>query len=303
MSVSCDIMGGKVDVNSSDEEEQALSASDLESLAREAVLAAVDGRNEPRASLGGDETILVGPGVKTAIVRGVMSATRELLSSQFLLSGPLKTAAGELGALATDADALLKALKEIDSTLTTITSEPPVAVSAQEAMEPPVVAIQPESPKPESPKPESPKPESKPVEQDAPEAASEPEVEQEQAKPESSAKQKPARAKPRTPRPPKTADYGEPEDSGIVVNGIKVYYVKGVTVEPFKAFMRDFCAAIVKGPVRPAWAIKLAQDHGWLVGKSTITDRIEHHIGDLNKKGRDAQGNSVWALPSTEVNP
>ena len=291
MSVLYDTMAGKVSDVSGSEEDDALSASDLESLARDAVMAAVDGRREPPAPPA-DETVVFGPGAKVAIMRGVMAATRELLSSQFLLSGPLKEAAGGVSELVTDTNALWKTLEEIDSTLATIMREPSVAVTAPAAKAEPVTdKIEPE---PVS----AAKTELVSAANTELVAAAEPKPGQ-PANAEPVAAVTPEQSKIESPRSDAPCQIS---DTPIVVNGLEVTFTDR-TPEGFKSFLREFVEHISKGPVRPLLAHTLAKKHGWNVkSKGTISYQIDSYLGVLTK-GKDEKGEAWWSLPGSNTAP
>lgn len=254
-----------------------LSANELEQLVRSSVHEAVDGSVVPPANA--NVSVLVGEGVRLAIKRGVMIAVRELVGGQ-LLAGQLKQAAEKVKKAAEEAEALWNAIKEHDKEVVLSATPSWDGITATE-----VVVEEPEAP-----------------------ASDHKEIHKILSFKSSGAKVASAAIVDENSVKDAAAAQTPPEDevvttsTDIIVNGIRVIFSKSAN-PAFKPFLRAFVEQIKKGPVRPIWVYKLAQDHGWLVtSKGTIAYQIENHIGELGK-WRDEKGDSWWSLPGDTETP
>lgn len=235
-----------------------MSESQLEALVRDAVMGAVSG--EPSvAPRQGDATVLLGDGagVTEAVKRAVVATVSELLASKMLLAGSLNGATERLRQAAVDAEALWKAMKETEDAL--------LGGAASEAQD-----EEPEAPT----KPEA----DLPAKRWIPKT-----VEPSPATPEPVAGPAPA---------PAAATV---EDGVIMVDGLEVVF-GDKTPSEFKAFLREFVAHVVRGPVTPQWAGRLAQKHGWRKTPGTIAYQTDAYLGTLSR-GKDKKGKSWWWLP------
>lgn len=281
-------------------EDEFLNEEGLETLVKESVLAAVEKREvPPRGSP--ENVVMVGLGARETIRRAVMSSVSELIGRQMLTAGPLKDAAEKVSKVSSHAEELWGALKAIEKSLE---EEPEVeAVQPQEPTKEPVAAQEPaKDAKPGTPTPvETPAAVSEThdnIIKITVAAEHDDEKTPEPKKPE--ARQEPDKTAAKTSEKA-AAKKPEDEETDIVVNGIKItFFAKSSPA--FRAFFREFVGEILKGPVRPSWAIKRAQAHGWNVVRGTVLAQIENYLGDLSK-WKDEDGEAWWSLPKQDGTP
>jgi len=265
--------------------EEILTAGQVEQLVREAALEAASGVETPGAE-NGEAHVVVGPGVRTAIRRGVMIAMKDLLG-QALLDGPLKAASEKVKRAAAEAEALWNAIKEYDSSVVRVDlSSAWEGLTVKEVETETIEDMPVETKMAPIPMPPTPKEARNPFvpKTDVIKIAS----------------------IPKDHEPPRSPSAPEPQetdgDLAVNVNGLKVTFSKNAN-PAFIPFLRAFVEQIKKGPVRPTWVYKLAQDHGWgVTSKGTVSFQIENHIGELSK-WRDEKGDSWWSLPGDTETP
>jgi hypothetical protein len=255
-----------------------ITVSELEVLVRESVMDAVIDRSDPLDEAHPETIVLVGPHARTSIKRAVLKTVKDLIGRNALLSGPLHDATKKLAEAHALAEEVWKELEEIDAFLNQQEGGPAVSGHDESSDE--------HQPLPEPESPTAP-----------------PEIAEEIAETE-----------PRETRPPedvapaKRARSKEPGSQSsktrtvvltMTVNGVNIEFTDK-TPAAFRAFFPEFVAAIAKGPVKPRWALELAQRHGYKASMNTLRFQLDTYLGVL-RKFKDETGEAMWALPTPEV--